>query len=358
MSGSEQRGSAIECLEQRRLLSGSAGMVGDELRITGTEGRDVIVVWIDKTDPTMLDVRVGRERSSFDGGAVSRIAVDALGGNDSVTIRHKNGAIYTDCVIDAGEGNDTVVTGSGNDIVEGGAGNDRVSGGAGDDMLVGAAGNDRLLGGDDNDQLDAGDGKDKLDGAAGDDNLDGGAGADAIVAGDGSNRVAVDQSNAGEVRDKDQSANSTYELANVDTLPASMVTVIDEINQHVPDVHVVRAEVEGENYSVYYRFGTDPELQKVVLSVIGDQIELVNRQVSLQEARPVARAAFDSDHPNLGIVSLFQHPHGTWDVRVRNHDGGLETITTTDIVWGLDDVERDLNNDGRDDGGGDPGVNG
>ena len=94
-------------------------------------------------------------------------------------------------------------------------------------------------------QIGSGDGNDKLNGAAGDDNLDGGAGADSIVAGRGSNRVAVDASHAAEVRDRNQAANTSYELANVGTLPAALVNVIAEINHHVPDVTVVRAEVDG-----------------------------------------------------------------------------------------------------------------
>jgi Ca2+-binding RTX toxin-like protein len=120
----------------------------------------------------------------------------------------------TEIIVNAGDGNDRVITNSGlpstlsgqagNDILSGGfagAGRNTILGGAGDDRLFagsgdvvrGDAGNDLLVGskftdflrgGDGNDTLRGGDGNDELRGDAGNDSLDGGAGIDDLCIGE------------------------------------------------------------------------------------------------------------------------------------------------------------------------------
>lgn len=88
-------------------------------------------------------------------------------------------------VIDALDGNDTVLSLGGNDRVAGGLGNDRMDGGAGADRMTGGQGNDLMLGGLGTDRLDGGEGDDQLNGGAGRDVLTGGAGGDTFVFGNG-----------------------------------------------------------------------------------------------------------------------------------------------------------------------------
>lgn len=122
-------------------------------------------------------------------------AVDMGDGNDQVTLlagsrlfgeirlgagddRLTASATGDDLEIDAGAGNDIVVSGSGDDLIRGGAGNDDIDGGEGDDALDGGNGNDRLLGGRGDDFLFGGAGDDALVGGEGNDRLDGGDGVD------------------------------------------------------------------------------------------------------------------------------------------------------------------------------------
>jgi Ca2+-binding RTX toxin-like protein len=339
---------SIEGLESRTLFAASAILTAGDLVVTGTEERDVIVVSLDRDDAEQMNVQIGRETFDFAAAEVTSIQIDALGGNDSITFREKAGPIYIKAIVYGGDGNDTITTASGNDYLDGGAGNDRMTGGAGDDYLTGDDGNDRLVGGDDNDQLDAGAGRDTLKGAAGDDNLDGGDGKDAVQSDAGTDRIATDANNLSEVKGKAAAEAATYEVADLNALPAVLNELLAGIETELPGFSVQRAEAEDGKYSIYYRFGTDPDLYKIVLDVMGNDVELVTRQVSLQEARSSAIAAFNTDVPNnTGLVSIFQYSGGRFDVRYRDGNGDIQTIETTEIVWGIDDLESDADNDGR-----------
>src|SRR5439155_8562683 len=140
-------------------------------------------------------VTVNGTMSTFAAG--TRVRVDALGGDDRVTLRNLN----VDAVVDAGAGNDvvdgsgvvagklTLLGGAGDDTLIGGSGDDRLEGGPGDDTLVGGAGNDTLVGGAGNDRLIGDGGDDVLLGRAGDDFLPGknvligGPGNDTLICG-------------------------------------------------------------------------------------------------------------------------------------------------------------------------------
>jgi len=151
------------------------------LVVNGTEAANVIYI----------SVKSGRAYAVVDGvkysasaPAVKRISVQALGGNDKVTL--KNCAIRTR--VYGGAGNDTITGGSGADTLYGEDGNDLIYGGAGNDVIRGGNGNDILYGGAGNDTLDGGTGRDKMFGEDGNDvfyaqdsardTINGGAGAD------------------------------------------------------------------------------------------------------------------------------------------------------------------------------------
>lgn len=347
----QRQGSAghIESLESRQLLSAAASLADGRLTITGDNANDVIVISLNAQNAAQLDVRLGKATTSYTAANIRRIDIDAMGGNDKITVREKAGRVLIDMVVNGGDGNDTIVTGSGNDMIDAGAGNDKVSSGSGDDYIFGGEGNDNLLGGSDNDQIDAGAGKDKLSGDAGNDNIDGGGGKDNIKAGLGDDRLAIDDTNAKEVRLKGGGDITQYNVTTVGELPPQLLEALDGLDEELPGFQVFRAEAESETgyYSIYYRFGNDPDPYKLVLSVINNELELVTRQVSLEEARESAHNAFNDDHPNSGVVSLFQHPGNVWDVRYRDADGEIQSVTTDDIIWGIDDLESDQDNDGR-----------
>jgi Ca2+-binding RTX toxin-like protein len=101
--------------------------------------------------------------------------------------------------VDAGAGNDTIVSAPVSAVVQecgggcfGGVGSQTIEGGAGNDLIFGQRGNDTLRGGPGNDSLYGGIGDDKLEGGDGDDFLYGGFGADAIDGQEGSDTVRGD----------------------------------------------------------------------------------------------------------------------------------------------------------------------
>ncbi len=107
--------------------------------------------------------------------------------------------------VDAGAGNDTIITGDDDDTIIGGSGDDLIDGGVDKDLIDGGTGADTIIGGEGNDTIDGGDGDDVIyggldpafpdylnipnDGSVGDpdpelengrDLIDGGAGNDTI----------------------------------------------------------------------------------------------------------------------------------------------------------------------------------
>ena len=172
----------LESLNSRTLPS--ATLANGVLTVTGTDGRDQIVVreHHDTISVKGMQIDVGGVlQSSVPASAVTSVAVNALGGNDRVDVR----TLKVGAAVDGGAGNDVILGGAGDDSLTGGDGNDILSGGAGDDSLDGGAGNDSESGQAGNDDLAGDDGKDSLNGGAGDDSLDGGAGNDAIHGGAG-----------------------------------------------------------------------------------------------------------------------------------------------------------------------------
>jgi Ca2+-binding RTX toxin-like protein len=149
---------ASEQLESRRLFA--VNLTDGLLTVEGTGDGDVISL---VARGSMLTVRVNAERTMHNLDAIDEVLVNALGGNDRVTL----GKLAVNAAVDAGAGDDRVTGGRGDDVIVGGDGNDRLSGNSGDDQLFGAAGSDRLFGNDGDDELDGGAGTDLLNGGNG-----------------------------------------------------------------------------------------------------------------------------------------------------------------------------------------------
>ncbi|HEV8606723.1 MAG TPA: LEPR-XLL domain-containing protein [Tepidisphaeraceae bacterium] len=151
----------FESLESRLLLSASVS--NGTLTVTGTDRADQINITQNKQ--TIL-VREGSSVTRFSKrDHINSLVVNALGGNDRIKITSRLNA-----TVDAGDGNDLIISGSGDDLLLGGNGKDRILGNAGHDSITGGAGRDALFGGAGDDLFDA------FDGTA--DNLAGGAGND------------------------------------------------------------------------------------------------------------------------------------------------------------------------------------
>jgi Ca2+-binding RTX toxin-like protein len=216
LASNHTRPAFVEALETRRLLSAapvepSAEISGGELRVVGTKGADVIVVSLNETDATKVDVNVnGTVLGSFLLSDVTsgRVEVHAGKGDDSVRVDESFGLVPLSLVAFGEQGNDTLVGGSandelhgdqgsdtlygndGNDTLEGDQGKDMLAGGFGDDdlggdngcdTLYGEGGADKLRGGNGKDLLDGGDDNDDLDGERGSDSLTGGLGVDSFA---------------------------------------------------------------------------------------------------------------------------------------------------------------------------------
>jgi ELWxxDGT repeat protein len=143
------------------------------LQIAGTEATDSILLYRRASKPTMLQVDVNGAVSTFRLKGLIRIQISAGGSADNIKFDEVNGAIAVASKINAGAGNDVILTGSGADRISGGTGDDWINGGAGNDAIYGDSGNDKLFGGA---------GADYLVGGSGSNVFRGGAGVDRIIA--------------------------------------------------------------------------------------------------------------------------------------------------------------------------------
>jgi autotransporter-associated beta strand protein len=118
----------------------------DVIRVRSARDRNTIRVVINKREYTV------RMPGSF-AGLLDSIVVDALAGNDTVTVEED---IHISASLYGGPGNDHLRGGGGNNVLVGGHGRDTLEGGAGKDLLIGGRGADVLLGGRGSDLLIAG----------------------------------------------------------------------------------------------------------------------------------------------------------------------------------------------------------
>ena len=109
----------LEVLNSRALPS--ATLAGGVLTITGTEGRDQIIVREHGDTISVrgmkIDVGGGRLQSSVPSTGVTAIEVNALGGNDLIDLR----SVKTGASVDGGAGNDLIFGGVSDDSLHGGA---------------------------------------------------------------------------------------------------------------------------------------------------------------------------------------------------------------------------------------------
>ncbi|MFM9962800.1 MAG: Calx-beta domain-containing protein [Planctomycetaceae bacterium] len=150
------------------------------------------------------EIVVGQGGSSITAGDnIQFVNVNALGGDDTITIGDLTGVRPIGVVVNGGDGNDfisgqgallggvrlaingengndTLVGTEGDDTILAGLGNDAVNGRAGNDIISGIDGNDTLAGGLGNDTISGGIGNDFLTGQAGDDDITAGSGNDTL----------------------------------------------------------------------------------------------------------------------------------------------------------------------------------
>ncbi len=111
---------------------------GGVLTVEGTKDSDTIALRLRTGDPNTLQVDFdnGSAVFSFPRADVTKIDVNARGGDDNVRIDESNGAFTTTIptTIDGGAGDDTLVGGSGAETLVGGPGSDSVDGNRGNDV--------------------------------------------------------------------------------------------------------------------------------------------------------------------------------------------------------------------------------
>jgi RTX calcium-binding nonapeptide repeat (4 copies) len=138
----------LEGLEDRALMAAAltATLSGGLLRVEGTDRADRIIVreqngriWVDNAKITYNGLRYGWAYA----GAVTRVEVRALGGDDRIYLNAPGQAVTKATLIDGGSGNDLAAGGRGNNYLFGGAGDDSLYGSSGVDLFDGGAGFDR-----------------------------------------------------------------------------------------------------------------------------------------------------------------------------------------------------------------------
>ncbi|MFK7822119.1 MAG: calcium-binding protein [Planctomycetaceae bacterium] len=175
---------AIESLEDRRLLT--AEIVGKTLLITGTEGRDTILVT--KENQRFVVVENGQEPQLFGPLGplgLTRIEINGLGGADHLQTK----GVTVVSVINGGDGDDYIKAGKSANLLRGNAGDDTIIGSGLRDIISGGSGNDFIRGQADGDVIGGGNGNDTILGTSGADQIDGGNGNDSILAGAGADHV-------------------------------------------------------------------------------------------------------------------------------------------------------------------------
>ncbi|MGV6811237.1 MAG: Hint domain-containing protein [Brevirhabdus sp.] len=152
--------------------------------VEGTSGNDYIDdQYTGDPEGDCIDANDGTNGTTGD-----QDVVEAGAGNDTILSGEEEDLVY------AGEGHDRIMGGNGDDTIYGEAGNDYASGDAGDDLIYlgtgndkgsGDAGNDTIFGEDGDDTINGGDGADVLDGGDDNDTIHGGDDNDTIYGGAG-----------------------------------------------------------------------------------------------------------------------------------------------------------------------------
>jgi uncharacterized delta-60 repeat protein len=123
------------------------------VRIGGTAGNDVILVWSSWCDDSLHVCINGTVESIIPTENVSEIRAWGREGDDAILLLNVPSMAF----LHGGGGDDLLRGGCASDLIFGGTGNDFLLGAAGDDMLIGGDGNDRIIGSSGHDILVAGD---------------------------------------------------------------------------------------------------------------------------------------------------------------------------------------------------------
>lgn len=131
-------------------------VVGNELQVAGSNGRDIIFVKKSST-PGALKVTIHELDNNTltveDGIAgIDTVVIDGRAGDDLIKVFNNIGG-NVNAHLYGGDGNDALRGGDGDDFISGGDGNDLIAGGDGRDFLVGGLGSDLVLGNDHDDIL-------------------------------------------------------------------------------------------------------------------------------------------------------------------------------------------------------------
>jgi Ca2+-binding RTX toxin-like protein len=170
--------------------SGNAGaeIRNDTLFVEGGSGNDDIVI---SKSGSNTRVKNNGSTETFTSSQFSKIIVQTFAGNDKVSVSSPKPTR-----VEAGSGNDSVLTGKGDDTLIGSSGADTLRGRNGDDSIVGGNGPDELIGDNQDDTLVGGSGNDTIFAGSGQDKASGGGGSDILVGGSG-----ADELNGGSSRD-------------------------------------------------------------------------------------------------------------------------------------------------------------
>src|SRR4051812_41847968 len=106
----------FESLEPRLVLSVSVGLVGTQLRVTGDQANNTIIVTLKTLGNDRIRVEVGSVAQEFDLAKVASLKIDLGAGNDKLDVGVLGGGILG--------GNDKPIPRS--VTVTGGAGNDAI----------------------------------------------------------------------------------------------------------------------------------------------------------------------------------------------------------------------------------------
>src|SRR3954470_8993357 len=96
----------VESLETRALLS--AAINGDELKIVGTSGDDLIRISLARNSPSKVNATINGTVQSFSLSGVHEIKIYGLEGNDNIGMDDANGVVSRQTRMSGGTGDDTL----------------------------------------------------------------------------------------------------------------------------------------------------------------------------------------------------------------------------------------------------------
>lgn len=188
----------------------------------------------------------------FGNPTISRIDINALGGDDVVRIADATVSVGANLTqqssIQGGDGNDVLRAGSGKSTITAGAGYDFVVGGISDDTIYGGTENDYLFGGNGADSIFGDDGNDWIGGGDGDDPLlRGGNGLDSISGGTGRDRLNGEA--GADIAYRDAIDLQVLDFSTVNVVPPSQVgdAVAGRLNDLIDQIWEDHHQVDGND---------------------------------------------------------------------------------------------------------------